>query len=342
MGSRPPSGPREGRSVGPALDASRLRSSPMAGGGHGGGAHGNRAIIAAFFANLGIAVAKFAGFLITRSASLLAESIHSVADTGNQALLLLGGRRARREPTALYPFGYGRERYFWSFVVALVLFSLGSLFAVYEGIHKLDHPEPLESPAVAYAILGVAIVLEAFSLRTAIVESREAKGSLSWAQFVRRAKSPELPVVLLEDLGAQAGLVIALGAITISEATDNPRWDGYGTLTIGALLGVIAVFLAIEMKGLLIGEAADPEVQDRIRVAVEADADVERLIHFRTQHLGPEQLLIAGKVEFTAHLSGQELADAVNRIEASIRQRVPIAELIYLEPDVQKVQAPAP
>ena len=304
------------------------------------GAHGNRAIYAAFFANLGIAIAKFIGYVITQSASMLAESIHSVADTGNQALLLLGGRRARKEPTELYPFGYGRERYFWSFVVALVLFSLGSLFAIYEGIHKLEHPEPLESPMVAYVILGIAIVLEAFSLRTAVIESQEAKGAMSWGTFLRRAKSPELPVVLLEDIGAQCGLFIALGAITVSEVTGNPRWDGYGTLAIGALLGVIATFLAIEMKGLLIGEAADPVVHDVIVHAIEDDDDVRRLIHLRTQHLGPEELLIAGKVEFLDNLSGAELAGAVNRIEASIRGVVPIASVIYLEPDIHDAERP--
>ena len=305
-----------------------------------GGGHGTKAVIAAFFANLGIAIAKFIGYLITRSGSMLAESVHSLADTGNQALLLLGGRRARREPSALHPFGYGRERYFWSFVVALVLFSLGSLFAIYEGLHKLDHPEAVESPVVAYVILSVAIVLEAFSLRTAIVESRIAKGRLSWAQFLRRAKTPELPVVLLEDIGAQAGLVIALGAITLSEATDNPRWDGYGTLTIGALLGVIAVFLAIEMKGLLIGESADPDVQQVIRRTVEADESVRRLIHVRTQHLGPEELLVAAKVEFQPDLAGRELADAVNRVEAAIRAEEPMAEHIYLEPDITDPDRP--
>jgi cation diffusion facilitator family transporter len=296
--------------------------------------HGNRAIIAAFFANLGIAIAKFVGFAITGAASMLAEAIHSVADTGNQALLLLGARRARREPTTLFPFGFGRERYFWSFVVALVLFSLGSLFAIYEGVHKLQHPEPLESPVVAYVILGVAIVLETFSLRVAIIESAHAKGSLSWGQFLRRAKTPELPVVLLEDIGAQTGLFIALGAITLSEVTGNPRWDGYGTLAIGALLGIIAVFLAVEMKSLLIGEAADADTHAAIVRAIEGDESVNRLIHLRTQHLGPEDLLVAAKVEFAGELRGQELADAVNRIEAAVRAEVPIARPIYLEPDV--------
>lgn len=292
--------------------------------------------MAALIANGGIAIAKFVGFAITGSASMLAEAVHSVADTGNQALLLLGGRQARREPTALFPFGYGRERYFWSFVVALVLFSLGSLFAIYEGVHKLDHPEPLDSPTVAYVILGVAILLEAFSLRTAIVESQKVKGNLGWSQFVRRAKTPELPVVLLEDIGAMAGLVIALSAVTLAETTGNPRWDGYGTLVIGGLLGIIAIFLAIEMKGLLIGEAADVDVEAAIKGAIEGDEGVRRLIHMRTQHLGPEELLVAAKVEFPSDLSGQSLADAVNRIEAQVRAVAPIAEMIYIEPDIAR------
>ena len=312
----------------------------MAGGEHG---QGNRAIIAAFLANLGIALSKFVGYVITGSASMLAESIHSVADTGNQALLLLGGRRSRRDPTPLHPFGFGRERYFWSFVVALVLFTLGSAFAIYEGIHKIQHPEPLESPAVAYVILGVAMVLESLSLRTAVRESRPAKGESSWLQFVRRAKSPELPVVLLEDLGALAGLFIAFTAISISELTDEPKWDGAGTVTIGVLLGIIAVFLAMEMKGLLIGEAADEAVQLQIRKVVEADPCVRSLIHFRTNHLGPDDVLIAGKVEFEPELSGRDLAEAIDRIEAAIRAEVPVAGRIYIEPDVSRdAQTPAP
>lgn len=297
---------------------------------HGSG----KAILAAFIANLGIAVAKFIGFLFTQSASLLAESVHSLADTGNQGILLLGGKRSRREATADFPFGFGRERYFWSFVVALVLFSLGSLFAVYEGIHKVQHPEPLENPTVAYLILGIAIVLEGFSLRTAVKESRESKGDLSWIQFLKRAKAPELPVVLLEDIGAECGLVIAVSAITLGEITGNAKWDGYGTLTIGLLLGVIACFLAVEMKGLLIGEAADPDMQRDIEAAIAEDRDVRNIIHLRTQHLGPEELLIAAKLDFADDLSVANLAAAVNRIEAEIRGMLPIAAVIYIEPDL--------
>jgi cation diffusion facilitator family transporter len=296
--------------------------------------HGSRAILAAFFANLGIALAKFVGFLITRSASLLAESVHSLADTGNQALLLLGGKRSRRAATDDFPFGFGRERYFWAFVVALVLFSLGSLFAVYEGVHKLEHPEPLDNPLVAYVILVVAVVLEGFSLRTAIVESRATKGEQTWMEFLRKAKVPELPVVLLEDVGAELGLLIALSAITLGEVTENPRWDGYGTLTIGGLLGIIAIFLAIEMKGLLIGEAASASVVARIRDAIEDDEHVERLIHLRTQHLGPEELLVAAKIELTGTSSNVETAAAINAVEDAIRRNLEVPAIIYLEPDI--------
>ncbi|MBA2280859.1 MAG: cation diffusion facilitator family transporter [Actinomycetota bacterium] len=304
-----------------------------------GGEHGTKAIVAAFFANLGIAIAKFVGFIVTGSTSMLAESVHSVADTGNQALLLLGGRRARREPTPLHPFGFGRERYFWSFVVALVLFSLGSLFAIYEGVHKLevadDHSEEI-SYLVNYVILSVAILLEAFSLRTAVVESNKVRGSQSWSQFVRRAKSPELPVVLLEDIGAMAGLVIALSALITADVTGDVMWDGIGTLAIGGLLGIIAIFLAIEMKGLLIGEAADEDVQRAITGAMSADEGVKRVIYSHTQHIGPEEVLVAAKVEFSSSLSGRELADTIDRIEASVRQAAPVATAIFLEPDISR------
>ena len=201
-----------------------------------GGGHGTKAVIAALAANAGIAVAKFVGFVITGSASMLAESIHSVADSGNQGLLLLGGRRAQREADASHPFGYGRERYFWAFIVALVLFSLGGAFAIFEGFEKIRHPHEVESPGVAIGILLFAIVLETFSFRTAIVESNKVRGDASWWQFIRRSKNPELPVVLLEDFGAEIGLAIALSALTATLVTGDAVWDGIGTLTIGLLL----------------------------------------------------------------------------------------------------------
>ncbi len=293
-----------------------------------------KAIIAAFFANLGIAIAKFVGFALTGAASMLAEAIHSVADSSNQGLLLLGGKRARKAASAEHPFGYGRERYFWSFVVALVLFSLGSLFALYEGVEKLRHPHELESAIVAIVILALAIVFETFSFRTAIIESNHVRGKASWWHFIRHSKSPELPVVLLEDLGALVGLVLALGGVIIAEVTGNPRWDALGSVGIGLLLGVIAIVLAIEMKGLLIGESASPEMLGRIRRAMEGDDAVQRVIHMRTQHMGPDELLVGAKLEFDGHLGFAEVATAVNRIERSVRDACPQARMIYLEPDV--------
>jgi cation diffusion facilitator family transporter len=296
-----------------------------------------KAIIAAFAANLGIAIAKFAGFLVTASASLLAEAGHSLADTGNQALLLLGGKRARRSATAEHPFGYGRERYFWSFVVALVLFSMGGLFALYEGIHKLRDPHETENLGVAVGILLFAIAMETFSLRTAAREAGHVKPpGVGWWQFIRRSKQPELPVVLLEDVGAEIGLFLALSGVLLAHFTDEPRWDALGSISIGVLLVVIAFVLAVEMKGLLIGESASPADEDRIAAALTAAPRVSRLIHLRTEHLGPDELLVAAKVEFDRGLTMEELAVAIDETEARVRQAVPIARVVYLEPDVHR------
>jgi len=299
-----------------------------------GSGHGTKAVVAALFANAGIAVAKFVGFIITGSASMLAESIHSVADSGNQGLLLFGGRRGRKEADVSHPFGYGRERYFWAFVVAMVLFSLGGAFAMFEGVEKIRHPHHLESAEVAIGILVVAILLETYSFRTAIVEANKVRGDKGWWQFIRRSKNPELPVVLLEDLGALVGLVLALSGVGIALATDDARWDGIGTLSIGILLTLIAVILAVEMKSLLIGETADVKVEDAIRSAIEGEPDVARLIHLRTQHIGPEELLIGAKVCFSDSLSVAQVAQAVNRVEAAVRAAVPEAGIMYIEPDV--------
>jgi cation diffusion facilitator family transporter len=304
-----------------------------------GGGHGNRAVVAALLANAGIAVAKLVGFVITGSASMLAESIHSVADSGNQALLLLGGKRARRAADRSHPFGYGRERYFWAFVVAMVLFALGGAFAIFEGIEKIREPHELESAGVAVAILVVAILLEGASFRTAVQESNKARGDAGWWQFIRRSRNPELPIVLLEDTGALVGLVLALGGLSLALATDDAVWDGYGTLGIGVLLTVIAVVLAVEMKSLLIGETATAPVEDAIRTAIEGDASVESLIHLRTQHLGPEELLVGAKVAFRAGLTVPKLADAIDRVERSVRQAAPEARILYIEPDVLRKAA---
>jgi len=297
-----------------------------------------RAIVAAFLANLGIAIAKFVGFAITGAASLLAEALHSVADTGNQALLFLGGARARRRPTPEHPFGYGRERYFWAFVVALMLFSLGGLFAVYEGIDKLLHPHQLESVAIALAVLSVAIVLESLSFRTAFVEAAAVKGEESWWSFIRRSKSPELPVVLLEDTGALLGLGLAFVGVSLAEVTGNPRWDAVGSIGIGILLVVIAIVLAAEMKSLLIGESATAQTESAIRAAIRDGPEVRRIIHLRTLHLGPDELLVAAKVELDSP-SVPDLTRAIDTVEVRIRAAVPIARLIYLEPDVYRSDA---
>jgi len=295
-----------------------------------------RAIIAAFLANLGIAVAKFVAFLFTGAASMLAETVHSLADTGNQALLLLGQARAGRAASPDHPFGYGRERYFWSFVVALVLFSMGSLFAIYEGVEKLLHPHALVAPQWAIGVLLVAIALEAWSFRTAFVEANAVRGDQNLWRFIRRAKSPELPVVLLEDTGALLGLVFALLGVGLAIATGNARFDALGSVAIGILLGAIAFVLATEMKSLLIGESATPDVQQQIRAAIEGSAPVSRLIHLRTLHLGPEEPLVGAKVEFSSSLDVPGLARAIDEVEARVRAVVADARVIYIEPDVQR------
>lgn len=293
---------------------------------------GTKAVLAALFANLAIAIAKFVGFAVTRSASMLAEGVHSCADTGNQALLLLGGRLSKRDPTPRHPFGYGRERYFWSFVVSIILFTLGALFAINEGIEKVRHPHELESLWVAIGILIFGIVVESLSFRTAIVESNKVRGKLSWGTFIRRSRTPELPVVLLEDLGAMFGLVFALIAVVLAEVTGEPRWDGVGTLVIGVLLGIIAIVLAIEMKSLLIGESATEEDRARLRAALDDSPEIDRVVDLRTQHLGPEELLVAAEVDFADHLSADQMPAAIVAVEERLRATVPAATHVYLEP----------
>ena len=296
---------------------------------------GSKAIIAALVANLGIAVTKFVAYLLTGSSSMLAESIHSVADSGNQGLLLVGGRRAKRAATPEHPFGYGRERYIYAFIVSIVLFSLGGLFALYEGWHKLQDPHPIDEwKWVPIAVLLAAIVMESFSFRTAIVESNHVRGNQSWVQFVRHAKAPELPVVLLEDLGALVGLVLALFGVSLTLITDDGTWDGIGTICIGVLLVVIAVVLALETKSLVLGEGGTPEAVRRIETALLADESVERVIHMRTLHLGPDELLVAAKIAVRHDDTAAEVARAIDAAEVRVREAEPIARVIYLEPDL--------
>ncbi|MBF6238553.1 cation diffusion facilitator family transporter [Nocardia otitidiscaviarum] len=300
---------------------------------------GRKAIIAAMTANGGIAVAKFVGAGITGSASMLAEAVHSVADTCNQGLLLFGQRKAAQEADNLHQFGYGRNRYFYSFVVALVIFALGSLYALYEGVHKVQHPEELSSPMVAIVILGIAIVLETFSMITAVKESRPLKGDASWWRFIRTSRHPELPVVLLEDAGALIGLILAFGAVSMTVVTGDPVWDGIGTLCIGVLLGVIAIILIVEMKSLLIGEGATAKDDELIRERLVDGTRIDRVIHLKTQYLGPEELLVAAKVAIVPGLEITEIAAAIDDAEARVRAAVPIAKIMYLEPDLYRATA---
>jgi cation diffusion facilitator family transporter len=260
--------------------------------------------------------------------------VHSVADSGNQALLLLGRRRAAREQTEEHPFGFGRERYFYAFIVAVVLFTGGAAFSVFEGIHKIADPERVKSPAVAFAVLAIAIVLESLSLRTAVRESRQARGRHGWVAFIRRAKAPELPAVLLEDLAALAGLGFATVGVALAVITGNGQWDGAGSLAIGVLLAVVAVILAMETKSLLIGESASAEVERAIVAALEAGAEVERVIHLRTLHMGPESLLVAAKIAVRGSARADTVAAGIDAAEQRVRRAVPIAEMIYLEPDL--------
>jgi cation diffusion facilitator family transporter len=300
-----------------------------------------KAVVTAMFANLGIAVTKFVAFLLTASSSMLAEAVHSVADTSNQALLLLGGKRAKRAATPEHPFGYGRERYVYGFIVSIVLFSLGGLFALYEAWHKWADPHPIDSwQWVPIVVLLVAIVLEGLALRTAVLESNRVRGSRSWARFIRTAKAPELPVILLEDLGALCGLVFALIGVTMTLITGEGRWDAAGTGMIGLLLIVIAAVLAVEMKSLLIGESAGREHLAAIAKALPG-AGVESVIHMRTLHLGPDELLVAAKVAIGESATGAEIARAIDAAEQRVRTAVPIARVIYLEPDVFRTEKEA-
>jgi cation diffusion facilitator family transporter len=301
----------------------------MAGGGDSSGA-----ILAAFLANVGIAIAKFVGFLVTGSSSMLAESVHSVADSGNQGLLALGGRRAKREATPLHPFGYGRSRYFWAFIVAVVLFSVGGLFSLYEGWHKISEPHDVDSPIVAFVILGAAIVFEAFALRTAVRHARPELRGRGWIEYIRTSRSPEFPVLLLEDSAALLGLVLAMSGIALALVTGNGVWDGIGTAAIGVVLVLVAIVLALEMSSLLLGESASPDELARIEAALTDAREVRRLIHMATQHLGPDELLVGAKVEFDPDLSVRQLTSAINAAEQRVRAAVASATVVYIEPDV--------
>jgi cation diffusion facilitator family transporter len=300
----------------------------------GGNGQGTRAVIAALLANLGIAVAKFVGFVLTGSSSMLAEAFHSVADSGNQATLIVGGRVADRAPDRQHPFGHGRARFFAAFLVAVILFTLGSLFSLYEGYEKLRHPHELESAGVALAILLVALVLEGLSLRTAVREATPLRGDQSWWSFIRTTKKPELAVVLLEDTAAEAGLAFALAGVGLAALTGDPVWDALGTLAIGGLLAVVAAVLGFEMYSLLVGEAASPAEQDAIRKAILSTDGVAKLLALRTKHLGPDDLQVVGGLEIERARSAADTAAVIDAAQARVREVLPSARVIYLEPDL--------
>ncbi|MGN6403362.1 cation diffusion facilitator family transporter [Sinomonas sp.] len=297
---------------------------------------GTKAVIAALTANLSIAAMKFLAFLLTASSSMLAEAIHSVADSGNQILLLIGGKRASRKPNRQHPFGYGRARYIYGFIVSIVLFSVGGLFALFEAWEKLHDPHGIEGAWwwVPLVILLGSIVAEGLSFRTAAREAASLRGNQSWVQFIRSVKQPELPVILLEDFGALIGLVCALFGVSLTLITGNGVWDGIGTAMIGILLVLIAAVLAVETSSLLLGESATAADVAKIEAAIQSDGT--RIIHLRTLHLGPEELLVAAKFSVTSGSNGAEIAQAIDDAEARIREAVPTASVIYLEPDIPR------
>jgi cation diffusion facilitator family transporter len=293
-----------------------------------------RAVFAALAANLGIAVVKFVAFLLTGSASLLAEAVHSVADTGNQVLLIVGSGRSQRPRSEEHPFGFGRERYFYGFVVSVMLFTVGATFSVYDGLHKILNPEPVRAPVIAFVVLGLSAVLESFSLRTGIAEANQVRGDRSWVSFIRRTKAPELPVVLLEDLAALIGLGFAFTGVALSVLTGNGRWDGAGSVAIGILLATAAAILAVETKSLLIGESASADMQRLIVNAIEDGPEVPRVIHLRTVHIGPDSLVVAAKIAVRPDDTATRIVAGIDAAEKRVRAAVPIATTIYLEPDI--------
>lgn len=293
---------------------------------------GTKSVITALAANLGIAVAKFAGYLLTHSSSMLAEAVHSVADSSNQALLLFAGKRSTKEASEVHQFGYGRVRYVAAFVVSIVLFSLGGLFALYEAWHKFSDPHAITSwHWVPVVVLLAAMVMEGFALRTALKEARASKGDKSWWRYLKDSRSPEIPTIVLEDTGALLGLVFGLFGVSMTLATGDGRWDAIGSGAIGVLLVVIAIFLGREMISMLVGESALPEHQDAIESALLDGEDITRIIHLRTLHLGPDEVLVAAKVAVPGAESAADIAASVDAAEARARAAVPLRLQIVIE-----------
>ncbi|CAB5013968.1 unannotated protein [freshwater metagenome] len=299
---------------------------------------GKKAIIAALMANIGIAISKFVAFIFTGSSSMLSEAIHSVADSSNQVLLLVGNKRSLKPADEKHPFGYGRRRFVYGFIVAVVLFLIGGLFSLYEGLHKWQDPEPLNDWWIAVLVLVIAIGLEAFSFRTALREANESRGKRSLANFVKDSRQPELPVILLEDAGALVGLVFALIGVGMAVITGDGRWDAVGAMAVGTLLVVIAIFLAMEMATMLVGESALPEEVAAIRAALESAPLVERVIHLRTVHMGPDELLVGAKIAISQSETAAGIAAGIDEAERALRAAVPTARYVFLEPDLDRAR----
>jgi cation diffusion facilitator family transporter len=305
--------------------------------------HGSKKVVLlALAANFGIATAKFVAFLLTASSAMLAETIHSLADTGNQLLLLLGMKRASKPPDDRHEFGYKMESYFWSFIVAIMLFSLGGLFAIYEGVHKVHEikaalaagrPTEMENPAVAIAVLVVSVALEGWSWIAATRHVNELRGEQGLVGFIEDSKSTEIIVIWMEDTGALIGLAFALIGVGLALATGNPMWDVYSTFAIGVLLVVIAFFVARETKSLLIGEAATKESQDLIKKLVSETEGIESLMSMRSMQLGEDEFLVALKIQWRAGLPVEVVSRHTNDLESRIRAAVPRARYIFVEPD---------
>jgi cation diffusion facilitator family transporter len=293
-----------------------------------------RAILAALGANTGIAITKFIAAGISGSASMFAEGIHSVADTGNQLLLLLGRKRAKRKATPSHPFGYGRSRYIYAFMVSIVLFSVGGMFSVLEGFNKLSHPHEIEQAWLPLAVLTIAIILESFSLRTALMAAKEERGDTSLYKFIRHAKSPELPVVILEDIAALVGLILAFGGVGLTVLTGDAFWDAVGTLAIGVLLILVAIILGIETSSLLVGEGATEKDNSHIAEAIRKTKGIQDIIHMKTLYIGPDELMVGAKIAVKGTSTAADIAKAIDEAEVNIRKAVPTARIIYLEPDV--------
>jgi len=302
----------------------------MAAGSHGSTA---RAILYAFIANFGIAIAKSWAAWLTGSGSMLAEAIHSYADTGNQVLLYLGLKQSQRPPDAEHPLGYGKLSYFWSFIVAILLFTMGGLFSIYEGFHKLSHPEPLNRVYIAIIVLIVAIFLEGGSLIGCLREIKKVRGDRPFKEWLKHTRASELVVVLGEDIGAQLGLVLALGFLFTAWLTGNPVYDAFGSITIGVILLIISAFIAWRIRALLVGRSADPEIQKAIDEIIAKQEGIERVFNTITVQYGPDTML-AAKIKLVDGISINAAVEDINELERELKNRVPNLKWLFIEPDV--------